>query len=423
VRLTGLWRHGNFMRLWIAQTISQFGSQITQLGLPLTAALVLGASPVQMGILGAAEFAPFLLFGLFAGVWVDRLPRRPILVWSDLGRGLLLATIPAGASLGLLRMEQLYVVGFLTGVLTVFFDVAYQSYLPSLIEREHMVEGNSKLELGRSAAQIAGPGVAGGLIQLVTAPLAILLDALSFAISAAFLFGIRRAEPQPERRADAGNIWREIGQGLAVVLKNPLLRPIAFCTATSNLFGNVGFAVFILFVTRELGIDAGTLGLLFTLGAVGGMAAATLTGRVVGALGVGPTIVSAVWITALGSLLIPLVAEPGWVGLAVLAVAGFVGALGGVTYNITQVSLRQAITPDRVQGRMNASMRFVVWGTIPIGSLIGGFLGEQIGLRPTMLVGGLGGMLAGLWVFFSPVRSLREQPEPVAESAPVEATS
>ena len=422
MRFAGLWRHVDFMRLWTAQTVSQFGSQITQLGLPLTAALVLGASPAQMGVLGAAEFAPFLLFGLIAGVWVDRLPRRPILVWADLGRALLLATIPAGAYLGLLRIEQLYVVGFLAGVLTVFFDVAYMAYLPSLVARDRMVEGNSKLELGRSAAQIAGPGVAGGLIQLLTAPIAILLDSLSFLFSAACLFGIRRAGPPPEPRAAAGSVWQQIGEGLAVVLKSRLLRPIALCTGTSNLFGNMLFAVFILFVTRELGIDAGTLGLLFTVGAVGGMAAAAAAGRLAGAIGVGPTIVGAILVGGLGNLLVPLFAGPGWVGLGVLALSGFAGGVGNVVYNITQVSLRQAITPHRLQGRMNASMRFVVWGTIPIGSLIGGFLGEQIGLRPTMLVGGLGGLLAGLWVFFSPVRSLREQPESVVEpAAPVTA--
>jgi predicted MFS family arabinose efflux permease len=285
-----------------------------------------------------------------------------------------------------------------------------------------MVEGNSTLELGRSAAQIAGPGVAGGLIQLLTAPLAILFDALSFVLSAAFLFGIRRTEPRPERRAEAGNIWQEIGEGLAVVLKSPLLRPIALCTATSNLFGNLGQAVFILFATRQLGFDAGTLGLLFTLGSVGGMVAATTAGRFAGAIGVGPTIVAGIFVAALGSLLIPLFAQPGVLGLGVLALSVFCGALGGVVYNITQVSLRQAITPDRVQGRMNASMRFVVWGTIPIGSLIGGFLGEQIGLRETMLVGALGGLLAGLWVLFSPVRALREQPGPVSEASGAEAS-
>src|SRR5688572_996250 len=173
-----LWRHADFLKLWSAQSISMFGSQITLLGLPLVAALVLGATPSQMGILGAAEFAPFLLFGLFAGVWVDRLPRRPILIWSDVGRAALLATIPLAAYLGALRIEQLYVVGFLVGVLTVFFDVAYQSYLPSLIDRDRMVEGNSKLEVGRSVAQVAGPGVAGGLIELLTAPIAILVDSV-----------------------------------------------------------------------------------------------------------------------------------------------------------------------------------------------------------------------------------------------------
>jgi len=415
VRLTGLWRHRDFTRLWSAQTISQFGTQITQLGVPLTAALVLGASPAQMGILGAVEFAPFLLFGLLAGVWVDRLPRRPILVWADLGRGLLLGSIPAAAYLGRLSMEQLYVVGFLAGVLTLFFDVAYQSYLPSLIEREHMVEGNSKLELGRSAAQIAGPGIAGGLIQLVTAPVAILLDALSFVISAAFVSGIGRAEPPPVHHHDAGNVWQQIGEGLGVVLKSPLLRPIALSTATSNLFSNVGMAVFILFATRELSIDAGTLGLLFTLGAAGGMVAAALASRFAGAAGVGPTIVGAIWACGLGGLLIPLFARPGPLGLTILALSVFVTSLGGAVYNITQVSLRQAITPDRLMGRMTATMRFLTVAAAPLGSLAGGGLATAIGLRGTLLtVGALGLLLTAAAVFWSPVR--RHQKLPVIAS-------
>ena len=408
-----LWRHGDFLKLWSAQTISQFGSQITFLGLPIIAALVLDASPWQMGVLGAAEFAPFLLFGLFAGVWVDRLPRRPILIWSDVGRALVLLTIPLAALAGALRIEQLYAVGFLVGVGTVFFDVAYQSYLPSLVDRQQMVEGNSKLEIGRSVAQVSGPGVAGGLIELLTAPIALVVDSVSFLLSAAMLLLIRKPEPRPERSAEPRNVWQEIGEGLGVVLKSPLLRPIAFCTATSNLFSQIAFAVFVLFATRELGLDAGALGIAFSVGSVGALAGAAMAGRVAALLGVGPTIVAAIVFSGLGNLVVPLLAEPGSLALPVLAVGGLLTFAGGMLYNITQVSLRQAITPHRVQGRMNASMRFMVWGTIPIGALIGGFMGEQIGLRSTMLVGAIGGLSSGLWVLFSPVRALREQPAPV----------
>jgi MFS family permease len=380
-----LWRHADFLKLWSAQTISMFGSQITQ----------------------------FLLFGLFAGVWVDRLPRRPILIWSDVGRAVLLATIPVAAYLGALRIEQLYVVGFLVGVLTVFFDVAYMSYLPSLIDRERMVEGNSKLEMGRSVSQVAGPGVAGGLIELLTAPIAILIDSVSFLLSAAMLLLIRKAEPRPERTAESRNVWQEIGDGLGVVLKSPYLRPIAFCTATSNFFGNMLFAVFVLFATRELGLEAGALGIAFSVASVGALAGAAAAGRVAALLGVGPTIGAAIVFAGVGNLFVPVLAYPGSLALPILAAGGLLSSVGGMLYNITQVSLRQAITPHRLQGRMNASMRFVVWGTIPIGALIGGFLGEQIGLRSTMLVGAIGGLSSGLWVLFSPVLRLRVQPAPV----------
>src|SRR5437868_10909625 len=246
---SGLWRHSEFVKLWTGQTISLFGTEVSQLAIPLTAALVLNATPAQMGLLAALEYAPFLLLSLFAGVWVDRMYRRPVLIVADIGRALLLGSIPLSALLGLLRIEQLYVVGLMTGVLTVFFDVAYQSYLPVLVKREHLVEGNSKLEVSRSVAQIAGPGVAGALVQVITAPLAVLVDALSFVASVISLLLIRVREPAPVRHdGNAGSIWSELREGLDVVLGNPLLRSIAGCTGTSNLFGNGVMAVYVLYV-------------------------------------------------------------------------------------------------------------------------------------------------------------------------------
>jgi MFS family permease len=417
IRFEGLWRHPEFLKLWTGQTISQFGTQVSQLAIPLTAALVLTASPAEMGLLSAVEFAPFLLLSLFAGVWVDRMHRRPILIVADIGRALALGTIPLAAALGVLQMEQLYVVALVSGVLTVFFDVAYQSYLPVLVSREHLVEGNSKLEVSRSVAQIAGPGIAGALVQLITAPLAVLLDALSYVASVISLLLIHVAEPPPTRHprptGKAGSMWLELREGLGVVLGNPLLRSIAGCTGTSNLFGNALQAVFVLYVTRELGLGPAVIGLIFAVSGPGALLGALMAGELARRFGLGRTIVGSIFATGLGSLLIPLASGSETVVVGTLMFASFVAGFGNPVYNINQVSLRQAITPDHLQGRMNASMRFIVWGTIPIGALLGGALAEVFGLRPTIMAMALAELTAPAWVIFSPVRQLRTQPAPV----------
>jgi MFS family permease len=414
ISLSGLWRHPDFVKLWAGHTISRFGSEISQLAIPLTAALVLNASAFQMGLLGTFEFAPFLLLSLFAGVWVDRLRRKPILIVADIGRALLLGSIPLAAVLGVLRIEQLYVVGFCTGILTVLFDVADQSYLPALVSRGHLVEGNSKLEMSRSVAQIAGPGVGGALVQLVSAPIAILVDAVSFLASAVCLVTIRAREAAPVRHAHGGgSIWAELREGLVVVLGNPLLRSIAGCTATTNLFGNGMMAVYVLYATRELGIGPALLGIILAAGGPGALLGALLAGRMANRFGLGATIIGASLVGGLANLLVPLASGPELAIAALLLLASFVGGISNPVYNINQVSLRQAITPDRLQGRMNASVRFIVWGTIPIGALIGGALGDAIGLRPTLALMAACSVLATLWILFSPVRRLKEQPVPV----------
>lgn len=415
LRFDGLWRHPDFMRLWAGETLSLFGSQITFLALPLTAVGVLNASPIEMGILGAVEFAPFLLLSLFAGVWVDRLRRKPILIIADIGRALCLLSIPLAYVMGFLRMEYLYVVALLTGVLTVFFDVAYMAYLPSLVERDQLVEGNGKLEISRSVAQIAGPGLGGTLVQILTAPIAILADAFSFLVSAFFVGLIRRAEPIKAKTTERPNVWLEIGEGLRVVLGNPLLRSIAGCTSTSNLFSNITLAVFTIYVVRELKIEPALLGFIFAVGSIGALIGAFLAGWTARRLGVGSTIVWSAFIFGVGGLFTPLASGSLWVAVPLLIAAQFIVSIANPIYNITQVSLRQAITPHRLQGRMNASMRFLVWGTMPIGSLIGGGLGEVIGLRATLFVGAIGMFLSFLWVLFSPVRTLREHPTPADE--------
>ena len=410
----GLWRHPDFLKLWSAETVSQFGSQVSQLALPLVAILVLDASPFEVAALGTIEFLPFILFTLPAGVWVDRLPRRPILIAGDFGRAAVLATIPLAYVTDALTLGQLYVVGFLVGTCTVFFDVAYQSYLPSLVERDHIIEGNSKLEISRSGAQIGGPGLGGALVEIFTAPYAVLIDAVSFLGSGLFLLGIRKYEESPRALAQPGeksSLWKELNEGLRFVLGNPYLRAQAGCTATSNFFFMLGFSIVIVFYVRALGLSPGVIGLVFSLSSIGSLVAALTARRISDRFGIGPTTIAVTLLQGPAFLLIAL--APVGAPFAFLIVGGVVLGFVVVTYNIVQLSYRQAICPPRLQGRMNSVMRFIVWGTIPIGSLTGGALGTWIGLRETIVIGAIGSGASFLWILFSPQRRLREMPEPI----------
>jgi MFS family permease len=410
------------VKLWSAETISQFGTQVTLLALPIIAASTLNVTPFEFGLLGTIEFLPFILLSLPAGVWVDRLRRRPILIAGDLIRATALSSIPIAFALNGLTIWQLYLVGFVNGCATVFFDVAYQSYLPSLVDRDQIVEGNSKLEVSRSAAQITGPGVAGVLIGVLTAPFAILVDALSFVGSALFMFAIRRHEDAPVPRVNEDgerpSMRSEIADGLRYVGRHPLLRSIAATTGTSNFFSNMVYAILILYLVRELSFTPELLGLAFSLGSVGFLLGALVANRVARRIGVGHAIVAAAMLTGPSGLL--LAVSPPDVAFPFVAASVFFGGLGQAIYNINQVSLRQAITPERMQGRMNATMRFIVWGTIPVGTTLGGALGGLIGLHETIWIGAIGGIFVFLPVFFSPVRTLRTMPEP--EEEPVEAS-
>jgi MFS family permease len=410
-----LWRHPDFLKLWSAETISQFGTQVSVLAVPLVAIWVLEASTFEVALLSAIEFLPFILLSLPAGAWVDRLRRRPILIIGDLGRAISLGSIPVAYALGLLTVPQLYVVGFVNGVLTVFFDVAYQSYLPSLVERDQILDGNSKLEVSRTLAQTAGPAIGGGLIGIVTAPIAILVDSISFLGSALFVYGIRRHEPAPDRHSDEHGqprrgLRHEVAEGLHFVLGNRYLRSIAACTASANLFGNMIFAIYLVYVVRVLGLDAPTIGVVLGIANIGGVAGAVGANRIGLRVGVGPTIVASSALAGVATLLLPLASHA--LAIPLLLASGLVSSFANVVYNITQVSFRQAITPERIQGRMNATMRFIVWGTIPIGSTIGGILGAQLGLVQTMWIGALLGSFVFLFVLLSPVRSLRVMPSP-----------
>ena len=405
-----LWRDGNFCKFWAAQTISVGGSGMTQVALPLTAVLILQASPAQMGLLGALEFAPFLLVSLFAGVWVDRLPRRAIMMGTNIGRALLLGSIPLVLTLGVLRIEYLYSIVFLTGVLTVFFDVSYQAFLPSLVKPEQLVEGNSKTQASNSIAQMAGHSLAGGLVELITAPFVILLNAISFLFSTLFLYRIRMVESVPVNRGQLRSIWREIWEGLQLIVRNPLLLSITGSTSTHNFFYTLMMSVYLIYLTQDLDINPGIFGLILGITSVGSLAGALLVNRLLRCWGLGVTIVGSQIIGGLGVLLIPLANGATFIIILFLVTASFLTGLTNTTYNIPQVSLRQTIVPIRLQGRLNATVRFIVWGTMPMGSLMGGFLGEFIGLRPTLFVGAIGALLSFLWVFLSPVRTLSTYP-------------
>lgn len=407
---TGLWSHPDFVKLWLGQTISLLGSRITFLALPLTAAIILQASPTQMGILTAVEALPTLLLGLLAGAWIDRTRRRHILIAADIGRAGLLLFIPLAAFWGILHIGHLYVISFLVGTLSLLFGVAYGAYLPSLIGRQQLVEGNSKLAISRSAAEILGPGLAGGLIQLFAAPIAIMVDAFSFLLSALCLGMIRAPEPAPKPVEDQQSIWSDIQAGLRLIGGNLSLRALAGCIATLNLFNAAFEAVWILYLTRNLGIEPGLLGILSTGGGVGFLVGALLPGWIIRRFGLGPALMVGLLLAALSDLLTPL-AGGSLLMIALILMSGqFLFGIGLTIFQVGQASLSQALTPDHLLGRMNATIGVIGWGIVPIGGLLGGLLGELIGLRLALGIAALGEMTALLWLFLSPVRSIQESP-------------
>ncbi|MFZ9352278.1 MAG: MFS transporter [Candidatus Limnocylindrus sp.] len=414
-----------FLRLWAAETISHLGSSFSGLAMPIVAIELLSAGPMEIALINLADFLPFLLFGLLIGALVDRLPRRGILIVGDLGRALLLLTIPIAFALDVLSIPQLVVVGFLLGTLTVFFDVAYQSYLPSLIPKEDLVDGNSKLEFSRSAAGLLGPSLAGALIAIVKAPAAVIIDAISFALSALFIFSIKpkheavaelNDSAAPPASTPRASLRSDIVAGLRYVFGHSALRTIGGATATSNLFSSIAGTVQMLFAYNVLGLSVAYVGFAATLGSAGGLLSAVFADRISKRLGVGRTIVLTI---PLGGPMLAVLAfcQPGndLFNAVVFGGGFFAMAASGTLYNINQVSLRQALTPPEMAGRMNATMRWFVWGTIPIGALLGGIIGTNLGLREALIIGGVGGSFAFLPLLFGPVWGIKEMPTGVAE--------
>ncbi len=390
-----LWRNRAFIRLWIAHVTSGAGTAVTNVALPLAAVLVLGATPAQMGLLAAASSLPNLLFGLLAGVWVDRVPRRPILVWSDLGRALLLLSIPAAAWLGQLSFAHIWLVAFAVGTLTVFFQIAAISILPALVKKSQLVDANSKLSTSEAVIAIAGPAAAGGLVQLFSAPRTILLDALSYLLSALALRGLKEEEPQPatqrsDEEAAAGLrsaailIYKEVGEGIHELLRTPLLRALTATSSLGMLAGSIAAAVQMLFLVDQLNFTPTVIGIVAACGGVGSLVGALLAGNLARVLQAGKTLVLGKLLWIAGSLLLAGADLTGF-ELAAAGVARALVGFGSAIYFVNQVSLRQAITSVRLLGRVTAARRFLLFGVATVGAFIGGALGETIGLRATLL--------------------------------------
>ncbi len=402
-----LWRNRAFLRLWIAQVVSNAGTKVTGLALPLTAVLVLHATPGQMALLIVAGQIPNFLFGLFAGVWVDRTRRRPILVSTDLGRAILLGSIPAAAVLGHLTFVQLWVVGFATASLTVFFQLASIAVLPSLVAKERLMEANSKLSISDSVLSVTVPGMAGGLIQLLSAPKAIIVDAVSYVLSALSLGSIGAAEPRPKRAEGRQSIWVEIGEGVRELQRTPVLRALTTFLAVGAVGWAVQSTVLLLFLVRQLGFTPAVLGLVGACDGVAALLAALSARRLSSHIGIGPTIILGSFLGTVADVLLPLAAFiPAH--LPLIIAGKMLAGIGVVFTTVPSVSLRQAVTPTELLGRVTAARRFLIFSTGLAGSAPGGFLGGTIGLGSALFVTAAISLVSTLVVLLSRVRHVRE---------------
>jgi len=397
------------MSLWTGQTVSDVGSAVTQLAIPLAAVVLVKATTLQIGILSAMATLPFLLVSLPAGAIVDRRPKRRLMIRCDLGRMLLVGSIPLVTIPGLgmhLTYAHLLVVALLNGILTVFFDVSYQSYLPVLLDKQELMDANGKLGTTGSFAQFAGPSIGGALIGLLGTARAIAVDAVSYGASALSLSLIRKPEPVPEPRPAGRKLRHEIAEGLSFAVRHPILRKVIGATATANFSAAISTSMSMVFLIRILHVKPGYVGLIWSMTAIGGMIGGMLAGRLSRRVGSARIIWVAPLVLGLPVLLQPL-AQPGW-GVLLYAAGYFFFSLYALVYNVAAITYRQAITPPELLGRMTASFRFIVWGTLPIGGALGGVLGSELGVRETIWIGVIGTWLSGLWVFFSPLRKMRD---------------
>ncbi|HEU5203669.1 MAG TPA: MFS transporter [Candidatus Limnocylindrales bacterium] len=406
-----LWSNSAFVRMWSAATISIFGSLITRMALPFVAILVLGAGAFEVALVRSIDLLAALLFGLIVGAWVDRLRRRPVMIWADLGRAVLLVTIPIAAIGGWLTLAQLLLVSFTVAILSTFFDAADNAYLPSIVRRDELVRANSALAASGSAAEFTAFGISGFLVQVLTAPIAIFFDAISFVVSAVLLGSIRRPEPPPPPKADREPVLLEIREGLAIIARDPIIRAFTLASmAMATLWGVFG-AIWILFAIEELGLGAAAIGIIAGFGGLSSLVGATVAERVTRRMGVGPAAIASMLVASAGFVLIPLAPA----GMPILAFAFLVGQQlfgdGAVTlYDVAETSVRQARVHDRALGRVAATVQVGSVGAQLVAALGAGLLGEVIGLRATAFLAPLGTLAAAGILVASPVRRLRDLP-------------
>jgi MFS family permease len=407
VRVPAVLRGREFRRFWIGETVSLFGDQVTMLALPLVGVLALDASAAQMGYLGAAALFPNLLFSLHAGAWVDRRGRRrQTMIFTALGRALLLATIPIAYAFDALTLTQLYVVSFVIGTLSVFFFVSYSTLFVSLVPRERYLEANSLLNGSRALSYVGGPSAGGLLVQLLSAPGALVADALSFVGSALAMASISPAEP-PTEKAERGHVKA----GMRYIWRSPIIRASLLATATINFFNFVFWALFILYVTRTLGVGPGVLGLVLGAASVGGVIGSLVTGRLTRRIGVGPAFALGCVLFPAPLVLVPLAGGSDWTILACLFAAEFGSGFGVMILDIASGTIKAALVPDRLRARVSGAYMVVNYGVRPVGAIVGGALGTWIGLRTTLWIASLGAIVGALWLLPSPVLQLRELPE------------
>lgn len=407
---TGLWGNRDFINLWGAETVSQFGSHITPVAIPLLAALTLDATPFQMGLLATASGLPVLLFGFIAGAWVDRLHRKPIMMAMDIGRAAVLLAIPVAAWMDVLDIFLLIAVSFLVGAQTVAFNAAYVSILPAMVERSQLADANGKLYSSMSLAQVAGPATAGALVAWITAPAVILIDSLSFLWSSWFIKRIRHDESHDFERPVERHFWREVREGLHTLFSSPVLRATTLSTATINLVGYMFLSVYVLYMTDELGLSASGVGFVYASGGVGALIGSVLAPRLAKGFGVGRTLVWAAVAQGAFGVTVPLAIIVPDYALPLVVFAEFMQWLWLVVFFITVLSLRQSITPNRLQGRVAASNQVLTSGMAPAGSFLGGVIGTLFSVQAALLAGIAGMFLAAAWVWFSPAIGIREMP-------------
>lgn len=407
MKLKGIWKDNEFVKYWAGQTFSVFGSNVATFLMPLTAIYVLEASALQMGILQAMSGIPFLLFSLIVGVLVDRVRRLRMMIIVDFGRAILIGIIPLLYVLDVLNIYHLYVLALGVGFMSVLFETAYQAYLPMLVGKDKLVDANSSLQFSQSLAQISGPGLAGFLIGIFAAPLTLIMNALTFFASAISLARIRFSEPK--RSLSLGKISLEdVTEGLKIILKHAVLRPLTLGMGCINMFFNLFLAVYYLYLSEKLGLSSGMMGLVLSIGALGATTAVLVTKRLSLKFSPGQIVILAEALFALGAWLVPLAGGHPIVRLIGVFVAAICAFFGGAAANIMAITIYQKVTPDHLLGRVSASSKFFLGGLMPIGSLLGGIVGELLGLRLTLFVGAMGISAMVVWLLLSRVRTASE---------------